>query len=277
MDSPAAPRPVTTATTTEDDLPAGIASLLGAAPGPPSRRFLSHLLYGDAGTGSPHTAFADRRQIETALKAGDNPLLYEAYRDVAPTRHGWRADLVVYQPGTLPDGQPHRSIGHWNPHTQLEIFQTLSGTTLMLVAGHRPDGSRYAHQVTTRAGDLAVVPFGAWHLTYVLDGPAAVFNIYTDIHLDPDDAYPRQDDAKYQRAAAPGLVVVRDGDTEHPLIVTADSQREYGPPTALPVPAWLASWPLATRLPNLHRDAPMTSLAALVRTALATENLRGPA
>ncbi|WP_256789591.1 hypothetical protein [Frankia sp. AvcI1] len=258
------------------DLPASVTSLLSAAPGPPSRRFLSHLLRGDAGASRPHTVFADRSQVETALEAGDNPLLYEAYRDIAPARNGWRADLVVYQPGTLPDGQPHRSIGHWNPPTQLEVFQTLSGTTLMLVAGHRGDGSRYAHQVTTRAGDVAVVPFGAWHLTYVLDGPAAVFNIYTDIHLDPDEAHPHQDGAKYRRAAAPGLVVVRDGDTDRPTSVTA-SQGEYGPPTPLPVPAWLGTWPLATHLPELHAHAPMTFLAALVRTALATETLGGPA
>ncbi|CAO5174588.1 Glucose-6-phosphate isomerase [Frankia sp. AiPs1] len=275
MDLPAAPRPATTTATTENDLSATLASLLGAAPDPPSRRFLSHLLHGDAGASRPHTVFADRRQVETALEAGEDPLLYEAYRDVAPARHGWRADLVVYQPGTLPDGQPHRSIGHWNPPTQLEIFQILSGTTLMLVAGHRPDGSRYVHQVTTRAGDVTVVPFGAWHLTYVLDGPAAVFNIYTDIHLDPDDAHSRQDDAKYRRAAAPGLVIVRDGETVLP-VTAMDSQRDDDLPPLPELPPWPGSWPRRIGLADLHRHASQDDWAALIRTARTTKILKGP-
>ncbi len=270
MDSLAVPRPAAAGAGAEDDIPAGVRSLFSAVPGPPRRCFLSHLLHGEAESGRPQTVFADRCQVEAALAAGDNPLLYEAYRDITPARHGWRADLVVYRPGTLPAGEPHRSIGHWNPATQLEIFQTLTGSTLMVVAGRRSDGSFYAHQVTAHAGDVTVVPFGAWHLTYVLDGPAVVFNIYTDVRPDPDEQSPPHA-AKYQRADAPGIVVVRAADDEVRLVATAHAQREYGPPTPLPAPAWMASWPLATRLPDLHRHASMDFLAALVRAARTSE------
>ncbi|WP_203856185.1 cupin domain-containing protein [Plantactinospora mayteni] len=115
--------------------------------------------------------------------------MYDAYRDILPQRpactdaeigEGWSADLVIYPAGVLATGEPIRSTGHWNGANQLEIFQTLAGRNLMIVSGWRPDGSRYLYQHTSGPGDLVVVPFGAWHLTYVLDAPTAVFNIYAD-------------------------------------------------------------------------------------------------
>lgn len=145
------------------------------------RRHLSHLL------AAPSARPPARAQLYQALHTnGVDPVLYDAYRDILPPQpaagsaDGWFTDLVVYQPGTLPNGEPVRSIGHWNTPTQLEIFQCLTGRILMLVAGIRPDGSHFCQQHLCTADDPVVVPFGAWHLTYVLDGPAAVINIYAD-------------------------------------------------------------------------------------------------
>jgi hypothetical protein len=88
---------------------------------------------------------------------------------------------VVYQAGELPGGELARSTGHWNTPAQLEVFQPLSGRVLMLTAYRTETGHAELRYQVCAEGDLAAVPLGAWHLTLVLSGPAAVFNLYTDL------------------------------------------------------------------------------------------------
>jgi hypothetical protein len=187
----------------------------------PQERTVADLL--DAGTGAgPYVV--DRAALDAARAAGENPVLYHAYRDFLPPRDlstgqclpagtpgydgacgtGYLfADLVVYQRGTLAGGEPFRSTGHWNLPWQLEIFQTLTGRVLMLVAGHDGDGRPFRYERVCGPGETMAVPFGIWHVSYGLDGPAAVFNVAADLSAlagQGTSATARQDPAKYRRA-----------------------------------------------------------------------------
>jgi hypothetical protein len=121
-------------------------------------------------------------------REGYDPVLYLACRDVFAPRSlaaagspgHWYADLVEYLPGLLPNGEPFRSTGHWNPEPQIEIFQTLLGEVAILTAGTTPDGEPYLTERVCGPGDLCIAPPGSWHITYALAGPAVVFNIYTE-------------------------------------------------------------------------------------------------
>lgn len=149
--------------------------------GPGTSRRLSDLLDLHRSPGRP--VFLTSSAVRRA-GTGD-PVMYAAWRDVLPPRTAtgteWSADLVIYQPGELPGGELHRSTGHWNSHAQLEIFQTVSGRTLMITAWRDSDGGPALRYQECGPGGLAAVPFGAWHLTLVLEGPAAVFNLYCDL------------------------------------------------------------------------------------------------
>ena len=149
--------------------------------GPGASRRLSDLIACHRSPG--HPVFLTDSALHCA-GAGD-PVLYTAWRDVLAPRQAagtdWFADLVVYQPGELPGGELHRSTGHWNSPAQLEVFQTVTGRTLMITAWRDDDGRPLLRYQECGPGDLAAVPFGAWHLTLVLDGPAAVFNLYCDL------------------------------------------------------------------------------------------------
>jgi hypothetical protein len=149
--------------------------------GPGTSRRLSDLLACHRSPGRP--VFLTDSALRHA-GAGD-PVLYTAWRDVLPPRQAagtdWFADLVVYQPGELSGGELHRSTGHWNSPAQLEVFQTVTGRTLMITAWRDGDGTPVLRFQECGPGGLAAVPFGAWHLTLVLDGPAAVFNLYCDL------------------------------------------------------------------------------------------------
>lgn len=133
---------------------------------PATRRLLSGALPPPTATGA---GFADLTALRAAVAVGNDPLLYEAWRDVLPPRPKlrsarenladsdfWFADLVVYQQGWLVDGQPVRSTGHWNSPLQLEIFQLDTGTVLMLAARRRADGHMQATYQICQAGDVAV-------------------------------------------------------------------------------------------------------------------------
>jgi hypothetical protein len=139
-------------------------------------------------------------------------VLYQARRDVLPpvmmNGRRWRSDLVRYEPGALPTGELHRSLGHWNSPAQYEVFETVSGTVLLIVA--TPQG-----QVTYQVcgpGDLAAVPMGGWHLTYVLDGPAFVFNVYADERDLPHRKFGRNDALRCWARAGTSLPEVRTAD-----------------------------------------------------------------
>lgn len=169
----------------------------------------------------------DIRQLLNHLESGgENTVLYKAWRDIlAPrSKHSlaeardedcWYADLVRYRHGTLADGQPVRSRGHWNAPGQVELFQTLTGRTLMLVALRTPAGRDHVATAVCEPGQVYVVPCGAWHVTYVLEGPALVFNIYTDAVPDARGARGAALDPqlKYHRQAPPAVSVRRTADS----------------------------------------------------------------
>jgi oxalate decarboxylase/phosphoglucose isomerase-like protein (cupin superfamily) len=114
------------------------------------------------------------------MQAAAGQVMYRATRDVLPARTAarqrWRADLVSYAPGVLPGGEFHRSIGHWNPPEQCEIFQVIHGRVTIIT--HSPEGRSAVTDCS--AGDCLAVPVGHWHLTYVTGTTAVVFNLYTD-------------------------------------------------------------------------------------------------
>jgi hypothetical protein len=143
----------------------------------------------------------------------------------------------VYQAGTLPNGEPIRSSGHWNLPTQVEVFETLAGRVLMLIGGHGPDGARYLIRRVCRPGDVVVTPLRAWHLTYVLDGPAVVFNIATE----SGDLAARQAGLqlpdKYRRALPPAVALQR-SNAGCRFVGTEQALREWGVPVAPPDVAW---------------------------------------
>jgi len=161
------------------DAPTELTALLGRDSPGTDRRLSDLLDYRRAG--GPVFLAGDVLRL---AGTGDR-VLYTAYRDVLPPRQAsgtnWFADLVIYQGGELPGGELNRSAGHWNSPAQLEVFQTVSGRTLLITAWRTAGGQPMLRYQVCAPGTLAAVPFGAWHLTLVLDGPAAVFNLYTDL------------------------------------------------------------------------------------------------
>jgi hypothetical protein len=249
-------------------------------------RRLSDLVHKGAGRG-PDVFFADSAAVAAAVADGCNPQLYYAARDVLPPRvtmrgsgeqlgagaGSWSADLVVYQDGTLPGGEPFRSTGHWNPADQLEIFQVLSGRVLMLSSSIGESGGQsYVWFQECRAGDLAVVPFGAWHMTYVLDGPAMVFNIYSG----PSGAggngarisTAHNVSAKYRSPRGPAEIAVTRSGTGFAFALSAKWRQACGDPVRVSCPAWLrAHVPPKGLLTDLHASCSDADLEALLASA----------
>lgn len=256
-------------------------------------RRLSDLLTGipgDGGTASAH--LADVAAARAAVARGHNPVLYRAYRDVLPPRTtpgghdltsragtgSWFADLVIYQGGALPGGRELvRSVGHWNTPVQLEVFQCLRGRVLILSTTPARCGLTYQ---VCGPGDMAVMEFGAWHLTTVLSGPASVFNIYTDIDSLADEHTSRDaaqhDGLKYHSRAAVKIAVIRSGKgvalAGEPAQLSA-----YSPIRKASTPRWAHNLVDPGGLAALYRDAADTTLVELPRQALIhSQQLRLP-
>ncbi len=126
----------------------------------------------------------DEERLRAHLRSRDH-LLYEAERDVVPPRPvrwptgeavTWRIDRVRYAADPLPTGEPNRSVGHWNPVDQWEVFEVDQGEVAVLV---RTAPDTPVEVVRCPAGHAVPLPPGSWHLTYVLAGPAVVTNIYS--------------------------------------------------------------------------------------------------
>ncbi|SBT40797.1 hypothetical protein [Micromonospora narathiwatensis] len=199
----------------------------------------------------------------------DDPLLYTAHRDVLPRRHAldtdWFADLVEYQPGVLPGGELHRSTGHWNTPAQLEVFQTLTGRTLMITAWRTAAGQPVLRYQECHAGALAVIPFGGWHLTLVLEGPAEVFNIYAELPVAGNPTERVDCDAdKYRRALAVEITAVRASDG---FQLTGAGLAAWGTARQAVEPTWLRQALGAASLPEFYSTAHGSALAALARYA----------
>lgn len=246
---------------------------LATATGVQQRR-LSDLLPAP-GAGGPDAFLADRDAAEAAVAAGTDPLLYRAWRDVLPPRAGeplagglaWSADLVVYQDGTLPGGEPFRSTGHWNPGGQLEAFQVLTGRALIVTATASATGRLSAQYQECAAGDVAVVPPAAWHLTYALDGPAMVFNIYTSQASGNGAASAEAGASKYRSARGPvPVAAIRQGSS----FTFTRGTAELDEPAAGTCPEWLRSFvPPGASLADWLVRAPAGELRDLAGAAQA--------
>jgi hypothetical protein len=245
-------------------------------------RRLSHLLR--AG-GEQGLYFADR---DAVTGSGEDPVLYHAIRDFLPPRDkasdrcvpagtpGYAharggdavlADLVVYRPGTLPGGEPYRSTGHWNLPHQLELFETIVGRVLMLVGGRTSDGRPFLYEQICGPGEMMAVPFDIWHVTYVLDGPAVVFNLTTEAGgtVGPP-AHPGEE--KYHRAD-PIAVTARRRGNGHEFVAAPEALRSWGLPTPPPKTDWLRTFlHPGESLVDLHLNGGPERIAALQETAL---------
>lgn len=223
---------------------------------------------------------------------GIDPVLYDAWRDILPARRTslaagtsgdgfWYADLVCYRGGTLTDGQPVRSRGHWNAPGQVELFQTLTGRTLMIVALRTPAGREHAAAVVCEPGHVCAVPRGAWHVTYVLEGPALVFNIYTDTDQDPRGARGAALDpsVKYHRAPPPALAARRKQGGSVQVVATSTldgmrTERHVQPDTGQ-CAQWAHRWiPEGGGLVHLYQHGGDDALAALA-TAICSDPAAG--
>lgn len=232
-----------------------------------------------------------------ALEAGEDRVLYAAYRDIQPPRRALPlpgpsgpagggefvyADLVLYSGGSLPGGEPVRSLGHWNTPAQLEIFQVISGQVLMMTAWHDARGPHLCHQIAG-PGELMSVPLGAAHVTYVLsEEGAAVFNIYTDLPGLPDvsgrGGGPEGSGHSSRQAAlspelkyraehpVPALTGIR---TPNPQPVGPAAQpRGWGEPVAAGPPFWLTEHFAARDLADWHLHATCADIALLRQAAV---------
>ncbi|MGH3754431.1 MAG: hypothetical protein ACRDRP_17365 [Pseudonocardiaceae bacterium] len=263
--------------------PAGDLIVDGLARAGTTRR-LSDLLTGipENGCTAP-VHLADATAARAAVARGDNPVLYRAYRDVLPPRakpsgHDltgsagtghWFADLVIYQGGELPGSRElARSVGHWNTAAQLEVFQCLRGRILILSSKHGQRGLTYQ---VCGPGDVAVIEFGAWHLTAVLTGPATVFNIYTDAETRAHEHTSRDaadhDELKYHSRTAVKISVIRSGEG----VALAGELAElstYSPIRHVSAPDWARGLVEPEGLAAFYQHASDTTLTQLLRQAL---------
>lgn len=256
--------------------PSGLDLLVAASTREGRARHLRDLLTGADADGSVYLVSPD--EVRATINRGIDPQLYLAYRDIAAPRpktsqpidvaegtHAWFADLVVYTASNLGHGpELGRSLGHWNTPAQVEIFQCLFGRVLMLHTNTDDDGNSTMDYHVCEAGDHVVIPFGAWHLTVVLDAPAAVFNIYTDVadlltgHTSREAV---DSDLKYRAAPAPELTIARTASE----IAVVGSSHEF---TERPLrrgkfPNWAEALLMPSGLAALYRHAPAAELTRL--------------
>lgn len=228
--------------------------------------------------GKPAVYLANPSSTHALRDRGCDPIMYEAHRDIRAPRMPagttltgpWYADLVIYHPGTLPGGEPYRSLGHWNSPAQLEIFQVLAGRVLILTAGRTPRQRPSAHYQVCEPGDLAVIPWGAWHHTLVLDGPAVVFNTYTDLHQ-RTGIHSSRDAAlnptlKY-RSRPPAQITALLDRGEFRIVASHHAAATWGPLSRAEDPLWAHDL-LGDGLAAFHHDADGAAIDALTRCAV---------
>jgi hypothetical protein len=136
--------------------------------------------------------FYDEPALRAHPGAGQH-VLYEAVRDAAPPHRAatggepalWRLDQVFYPAVPLPSGEMNRSVGHWNPPGQREVFEVQQGRVALLVRRRQPGSA--VEMFDCAPGALVPIPPGSWHVTYVLQGPAVVANVYSAMVQPPPE------------------------------------------------------------------------------------------
>lgn len=172
----------------------------------------------------------------------ENFELYRSFRDclpskdrLTPTRQTWRADLIRYGAIPLPDDEPCRSTGHWNPPDQIEIFEVLAGRVIILVM--LPDGE--IEILECSPGSSWRIPTGAYHLTYAFES-SLVLNIYNANAVGIDSH-------KYVRGEVPSIFIKGKNFDQFSLVKIADGglvlidPHEYRPRTCVQLPFDLRS------------------------------------
>jgi hypothetical protein len=78
----------------------------------------------------------------------------------------------------LPNNTVNRSLGHNNDIREFEVHQVLSGTILSIIKIE--SGENYVG--VFKKGDYFEIPPGAFHCSYILEGPAIVANFYCNAY-----------------------------------------------------------------------------------------------
>lgn len=123
-------------------------------------------------------------QSEERLRdeASGDHVLYRARRDIERAfadvgrRCTWRIDQLEISADDLPSGELNRSVGHWNPADQVEVFQIDEGAVVMVLAS---PGASSVSVLRCPQGSLVALRPEMWHLTYAVEGRAVVSNIYS--------------------------------------------------------------------------------------------------
>lgn len=85
-------------------------------------------------------------------------------------------DFLVYnnERDIFPNGIVNRSLGHRNDENEFEVHQVIQGTVLSLIK--LDEDTTYVG--VFKRGDYFEIPPGAFHCSYILEGPAIVANFY---------------------------------------------------------------------------------------------------
>jgi hypothetical protein len=117
------------------------------------------------------------------LAGSHERILYCAHRDLVledasedEAVAAWPLDCVCFTGGTLSTGEFIRSIGHWNPPDEWEIFAVVQGKVFMVVQSR---GSSQVHVLSCVQGETYALLPGCWHTSYAPIANTIVVNRYS--------------------------------------------------------------------------------------------------
>lgn len=116
-----------------------------------------------------------------------NKPLYFSSRNIMKRKLGdldLYMDFLVYnyEEDVLPNGTVNRSLGHNNDINEFEVHQVLNGIVLSLIRLNNND----IYLGIFGKGDYFEIPPGAFHCSYILNGPALVANFYCNAYWGSD-------------------------------------------------------------------------------------------
>lgn len=215
----------------------------------------------DLRTIARHVGVSSSRPDGTLMETSSDLQLYRAYRDSLPPRQRlhprpgiWRADVVAYEGIPLPNGEPCRSVGHWNPPDQIEAFEVLRGRVAMIVL----DSIKSNPQVLSCEPGVAwILPPGSFHLTYATE-PSVVINIYNapDLHTD---------EGKYERGVVPAVRLLNAPDGS--LVLTGSTDQTLKVLKELP-PSSCLQRPISLRATHGAEDFAFASALQLYSSGI---------